>query len=402
MKVTPKGSHTPTRVQINFQAIRNLTSPDEKSNGIQTYFANVAVGEVLKLDTKDNLRSYIAEYNPKRRNGVHEAIRDTIDTSPDKFIVRNSGFTVTANDIDVDEGKKRITLTGASIINGAQSQGEIRRYFNEINDSDDDEEPSFHVRMEIIVDPDPRSVVDTAIARNTQSPVKSISQAGARGHLDELEQEVRKKFPKLSIRKNETDIGDDIIDTERLLQWTRLLMPESVSGNSSDAEKLRAYKNRQQCLSDFSTWFETKKTDPLAKTKYDFTVHMAPHAIREFKHWESHQAWNGQHIWEETKKGGRATRRDATGRIYWVAPGIIYPILGALSEFANKDAETGKWKLDRPSVFRENTMIKHAVRQFRSHESDPMAMGRSSAAYDALRTYTSTLMDAIRESEDEA
>ncbi len=44
-------------------------------------------------------------------------------------------------------------------------------------------EPPFFVRAEIVVDPDLEEVVETAIARNTATAVKSISQAGARGHL---------------------------------------------------------------------------------------------------------------------------------------------------------------------------------------------------------------------------
>ena len=84
----------------------------------------------------------------------------------------------------------------ASVINGAQSQGEIRRWIERTyGEVPSNEDSPFYVRAEIIVDPDGQEVVETAIARNTATPVKSISQAGARGHLDELEKSIRRYIP---------------------------------------------------------------------------------------------------------------------------------------------------------------------------------------------------------------
>jgi hypothetical protein len=304
---------------------------------------------------------------------------------------------IAASDADVDDNKKTIRLKEASIINGAQSQGEIRRWVEEQygeSGADEDEEPPFYVRAEIIVDPDSEEIVETAIARNTATPVKSISQAGARGHLEDLEKSIARAHPDIKIRKSETEEG--VYDTRKILQYTRLLMPREVSGNDTAAEKLRPYKNPEQCLSDFSEWFEEKGKNPDALTKYQFTVQIAPFAISEYAYWESHPAWNGHHIWDETKKGGRACRRDENNRIVWVSPGLIFPILGAMSEFAEKDA-SGKWKIAKPTLFKPGEMVARAVKQFRSIDSDPMQMGRSSGVYDALRIYPSTLVEVMRE-----
>ena len=231
-------------------------------------------------------------------------------------------------------------------------------------------EVPFYVRAEIIVDPDPDQVVETAIARNTASPVKSISQAGARGHLDDLEKSIKKIHPQINIRKSETD--ENVYDTRRILQYTRLLMPYSVSQNESPAERLRAYKNPEQCLTDFSYWRDSKS--PESRRKYAFTVHMAPYAISEYEYWERHEAWNGHHIWDKTKKGGRACRRDDTGKIVWVSPGLVFPILGAMSEFV-EEKSPGRWVISKPEVFNPEDMIAGAVEQFRNLRSDPMQIG---------------------------
>ncbi len=153
---------------------------------MKSFFVNLPAFEILKLDTKENLRAYSAEHGPRKRNLVHAAIRETIETEPQRFITRNSGFAIAASEVEVDDNKKTIWLRDASIINGAQSQGEIKTWVRDMFGEEMPEgytEPPFFVRAEIVVDPDLEEVVETAIARNTATAVKSISQAGARGHL---------------------------------------------------------------------------------------------------------------------------------------------------------------------------------------------------------------------------
>jgi AIPR protein len=247
-----KGSHAPASVTLHYQLIRNTTSPDEAFTGVKSFVANLPAFEILKLNMKENLRAYIAGYNPRKRNAVHDAIRSTIEQEPERFITRNSGFVITASSIDVDDNKKVMRLVEPSIINGAQSQGEVKLFVEQQYQNDDDwdiNNPPFYVRAEFIIDDDEGEVTETAIARNTATPVKSISQAGARGHLDDLEKSIQKKLPHIHIRKSETDI--DMYDTRKILQYARLLMPVEVSENSSAAERLRAYKNPEQCLTDF-------------------------------------------------------------------------------------------------------------------------------------------------------
>ena len=394
------GSHTPSSVQLSYQLLRNTTSPDEAQGGVKSFVANLAAFEILKLDTKENLRSYIAEYSQKRRNRVHLAIRTTIEEAPERFITRNSGFVISASDIVVNDSEKTIQLTQPSIINGAQSQGEIKSWVRDTfgDKPSGDEEPPFFVRAEIIVDPDQQQVVETAIARNNATQVKSISQAGARGHLDDLEASVQTRHPNIKIAKKETDLG---YDTRKILQYTRLLMPANVSQNDSAAEKLRAYKNPEQCLSDFSNWYMDKDRDSDARAKYDFTVQMAPFAIEEYAYWERHESWTGKYVWEQTG-AGRACRRDKkTNRIVWVSPGLIFPIMGAMSEFVT-ETSPGHWTISKPPSFKPAVMIAQAVAQFRGVASDPMQMGRNANAYDALRIYPATLIEVMRDVEQAA
>jgi hypothetical protein len=91
---------------------------------------------------------------------------------------------------------------------------------------------------------------------------------------------------------------------------------------------------------------------------------------------------------------GRAVRRDTTtNKIVWVSPALQFPLMGALSEFAV--CKKSGWRIEKPSLFDESEMIQRAVDQFRAHRNEPMLMGRSVAAYDALRIYPQTLVQVL-------
>ena len=380
--------------QIKYQLIRNVTSPEEKKNGVKTYFLNVPANQLADLGTSENLRSYIAEHSARRRNAVHKAIESTILNEPERFINRNSGITITCSDLELDDDAKVVTLTDASIINGAQTQGEIIRYLNEIEEDEDEwADAGFHVRVEINIDPSHDSVVETAIARNSATSVKSISQAGARGHLDELNEIVKKATGK-GIRISETDI--DVHDTFHVLRCARLLMPKSVSGATGSTEVLKPYMNKAKCLEEFSDWYKNRKSDPAAKAKYDFTLSIAVTAMREYESWETSEFWNGQRIWEQTQKGGRTCKRDKAGNIVWMSPGIMYPLMSSMSEFVVQD-DKGRWTIKKPKQFKPSQMVDKTAEEFRRNASAPMLMGRNPSAYSTIRTYPATLMELLED-----
>jgi len=66
------------RVALNYDIIRNMTSPEEKANDARSYFANVPIVELLKLDTDANLRDYIPDHPGKQRTQAHKAIDQTL------------------------------------------------------------------------------------------------------------------------------------------------------------------------------------------------------------------------------------------------------------------------------------------------------------------------------------
>jgi hypothetical protein len=258
------------------------------------------------------------------------------------------------------------------------------------------------VRAEIVMEPQRDQIVEIAIARSTATAVKSVSQAGARGYLTDLKEAIERAFPGETLQMSETDMVG--LNTQALLQWTRLLMPLKLLQIGAVTARNFAYKQGGKCLADFSDWAHDAKSDPGAKKFYDFTVQMGPIAVSEYRYWEQHDSWNGHRLHEYGKKsekphGGRPVRRDrATGKVTWVAPGILFPIMSALSAFVQQ--KNGHWVLEKPRVsFKEDELVRRAVQQFRSDtvDRDVAMMGRSESCYDALSIYTETIADVLAE-----
>ena len=374
-------------VQLKYESIRNLTSSDEKKHGTQTYFANIPAREILKLHTEANLRDYIPRHPGRQRTAAHRAIYDTLENRPDRFIILHGGFTLCALGITVDDKEKLVTLTNGSIINGAQSQGEVQRYFD-LCQEDDVEPAEFLVRTEFIVETDESFVTDTAIARNNNLKVKDLSKAGKKHLFDEMQKSFQRVYPDLKLRMSESQTEDEFIDTEKLLQIITVLMPPELIGSSPSAHsKLKAYKNKAQCLVDYANAYHDRKEDPDAAMRYKFFVEIAPFAWREYHHWRHHRDFEGKRLFE----GKKCIKRDKKSRQITVADGIIFPILGAMSLFVNKGG-SDKWTLLKPSLFEDQELIEAAIEQLRSVDSNPMLMGRTIGIYESLLLLPKTLL----------
>jgi hypothetical protein len=372
-------------VQLRFESLRNLTSPDEKKNGTRTYFANLPAAEILKLDTVENLRQYIPELRPAKRNPVHEAIGQTIRDNPDEFIVLNSGFTICSADCVVNEDKKEIRLGNSSLINGAQSQGEIKHYLAECEQKGEPPQ-EFFVRAEIIVIDEPEFITEVAIARNTATKVSELAQAGKRRKFDDLAASFVKVFPDAKLRKSDTD-PIDTIDTERVLQLCAALAPQELIGEDKFiSSKLKAYKNKAQCRMDFEKAHDEvhafdnpdKLKDPRLLELYQYYIDMAPYAWEAYQNYRTHPAWKGKRLRRDTKAVKRKPNQEIT-----IADGLVFPMVSALSLFVKK--RNGHWTLVKPPVFRDEMLVEAAVEQFREAcSSNPIVMGRSAGAYQSL------------------
>ncbi len=371
-----------TKVRLQYVKIRDVSTKHEDENGAATYVAVLPAEEILKLSTDGNLRSYIPGHPGKKRNLVHKAIGNTIRGQPDRFSQLNSGFLIGASSIEVDDAKKTMLLSEPSINNGAQSQGEIRLYFEECERNSRAPE-AFSIRCEISVEPDIAMRTDIAVARNTATKIQDISKAGKHGYFQDLGLSFKKVFPERKLATSETDVEEEFVDTRTLLQVLWALMPEELMPNNrrSIESRMKAYKNAAYCLQDFIAVHDNQSSDPDQKARYEYFVDMAGQAWKAYDHWKCHADWNGKRLIEKLKQ---AVRED--GEIKEVSDGILFPILVALSQFVSK--KNGHWKLEYPKLFNDEDMLLAARRQLYQHQGRPMLMGRSGSAYEALLLLT--------------
>lgn len=377
--VRPHKSHN-----LPFYSVRNITCPEDAANDRKTYVGYAPVRAIQDLPTDKDVRDYLLELegrDRRRPTQVHRAIEDTLKNTPDNFSVLNSGIVIVAHECTVDEKEKMLVLTNPSIINGAQTQGVIKDFFADVEGY----EANPHVKFEVIVTKDDNLIAEISIARNFQNDVMSLSIAGRRGQLDELEKAVQAVNPESRLQKSETQkFSDDYVKTERLLQVITALIPEELWPKGKEFSKVYAYSAKAKCLREFQELYKLAKNEEAedhkwAKNLYQFYLDIAAQA------WELHEKWKTHSSFEGT--GLRSIRRER-GTIIEVPDGIVFPILASLSAFAQK-SKTG-WSIRVPAIFTDDELIRNAKTVYMDIAAhNPNVMGKSKSCYASLYQITS-------------
>jgi hypothetical protein len=387
--VNHAGNSARSVLPFPYFSFRNISCPEDTANSRKVFAGRAPAPSILQLPTDENVREYLVDAEGKQRHkksDVHRAIEDTILNYPDKFCVLNSGVVIVARACEADEQRKVLKLTGPSIINGAQTQGVLRDTFDELT-ANNEELPEIHVTFELIVSEDDSLIAETSIARNYQNDVKAVSIAGRLGQLDDLEASLQKKLPGVKLRKKETELSDEYISSENLLQVITALIPESLWFKPTDGgspNKVYTYSQRAKCLKDFQEIYQKahdRKDAEHQKYKdiYQFFLDIAGDAYTLHSKWKTHQGFQGT--------GLRSLEREGR-KIVEVPDGIVFPILASLSAFAVKTPQG--WAIKPPREFRDQELIsaaKAALFEMAAH--NPQTMGKSRACYSHLYQITS-------------
>ena len=212
----------------------------------------------------------------------------------------------------------------------------------------------------------------------------TISIAGRRGQLDELEEALQAKIPGSKLQKSETKLSDDYVKTERLLQVITALIPRELWPANKDFNKVYAYSMKAKCLKEFQEVYEQAKDQghpnhENASALYKFYLDIAAEALELYEKWKSHPSFKGT--------GLRSIER-VDGEIKEVPDGIIFPLLASLAAFAKK-AKNG-WTIAPPDLFTDDELIRTAKSVYMDiANSNPWNMGKSRSCYAALYQITS-------------
>lgn len=365
---------------FHYVTCRHISASEDEEQGRKIYTGHAPTSSVLNLEDNENVREYLVDAKGKQKRSptlVHQAIRKTLQDQPDQFSVLNSGMVIVARGATVDDKAKLIQLERPSIINGSQTQGELRRYFERANGNP---EVVPNIKFEIIVTSDVDLIAEISIARNFQNDVRAISIAGRRGQLDDLELAIQKYYPDAKLRKSETDLTVDgeFLDTEKLIQVIFALLPDAMMkmlDQADPANKVFTYSQKTRCLKLFQRLVEDGPVDV-----YQCCLDLAPVAWSLYETWKSHQGFRGTRI--------RSIERE-DGAIVEVPDGVIFPILAAHSAFVRLDKKSNVWKVEKPKVFDDSELIaaaKQAYMDIAGH--NPQSMGKSKACYSTLITIT--------------
>lgn len=290
---------------------------------------------------------------------------------------------IVSRGFDADEQNKVLLLDRPSIINGAQTQGTLIDVFDRLR-LGNSKLPEMHITFEIIVTQDEGLIAEVSIARNFQNDVMTISIVGRLKQLDELEASLKNKYPFAKLRKSETELSDDYIASEKLLQVLTALVPDSLwTKSDSSANKVYTYSQKTKCLKDFQEIYEKAK-DPKDKDHlkfkelYQFFLDMASEGWDLYQRWKTHQGFQGT--------GLRSIEREGR-QVVDVPDGIIFPIISSLSAFATKTSSG--WKIKPPTQFKDEDLIESAKTVYMEiADSNPQTMGKSKACYSSLLQLT--------------
>lgn len=392
-KVTTKSASK--TLNFPFYSVRHITCPEDQGNERKVYVGYTPVAAVIALPTDEDVRDYILEAEgrqPKRPTQVHRAIQDTLENTPHNFSVLNSGVVIVARGCEINENDKMLVLKNPSIVNGAQTQGIIRDFVNSLKRGSN-EKPDLpaHVKFEVIVTDNDDLIAEISIARNFQNDVMTLSIAGRRGQLDELEKSLQNHLPEKRLQKSETKLSDDYVKTERLLQVITALIPEEIWPKGKEFNKVYTYSMKAKCLKEFQALY-VKAKDPTHPENrqsvelYQFYLDIAADALDIYESWKTHQGFQGTGL-RSIEREGREIRE--------VPDGIIFPIISSLSAFAKRTKDG--WKIEPPTRFRDEVIIgaaKSAYINIAFH--NPWNMGKNKACYAYLHQITSIFKELSR------
>lgn len=379
-------SRSSKAITLPYSCIRNISSPEDTNCGRRVLVGQIPITSIIDIPTNENVREYLLEAEGKLRrrpSQVHRAILNTLRNDPENFTVLNSGLVIVAREAQVDDKNFTITLTKSSIINGSQTQGVVRDFLSELA-RNNEAPPKIHVKFELIVTDDDDLIAETSIARNFQNNVMAISIIGRLGQLDELEKSIQKRRPDIKLRMSETQLSDDYIDTEKLLQVLIALIPPQLwptESEQDDPNKVFAYSQKTKCLKFFQDIHvqATEHQDETSLALYKFFLDIAPTAYDLYHQWKSHQGFQGTRIWSIQRDGRE---------IVDIPDGIIFPILASLSAFMKKSGKS--WKYSPPEKFNDEEIVKVAKQAYQQiAKSNPQTMGKTKACYSMIYQITS-------------
>ncbi len=181
-----------------------------------------AVSDVRDTIFEGNVRYY----NPKTE--VTQAIRETLTTNPENFILYNNGVTILTESANFNSPNKTFTLNSASIINGAQTVGSILDVLDSMQDKSKFEKSPILLRILEIKDTT-GWINNIVYSLNTQTKMFTAYSISNDLRLKELQKEINEhtvyfleiKYNEFESMRHKPDFNKlkkNKLDSEKMIQ----------------------------------------------------------------------------------------------------------------------------------------------------------------------------------------
>lgn len=184
-----------------------------------TYFGLIQLKELVDLHKKHdkalydkNIRTFLGH-----KTDVNKSIRQTLSVNPKEFIYLNNGVTLLCQEIEpkgsnrTNLGKKKLKVSGLSVINGAQTIASAARFHEENSDADISE-----ARVSItIIKTSANGEFGKSVtrARNHQNPISLLNFVA----LDDEQERLRRELALLHIHyAYKAEVADNKADPKRI------------------------------------------------------------------------------------------------------------------------------------------------------------------------------------------
>ena len=134
-----------------------------------------------------NVRDYLGIVRSERN--INNGIKTTASVTPDRFWIYNNGITVLVNNFEIEpgtDGETVLKLSGAGIVNGAQTTGALAT----LSDTDAPGIDDTRVLTRFVKCEDPEVLGDIIKFNNTQNKVEAADFRSK----DEVQERLRKEF----------------------------------------------------------------------------------------------------------------------------------------------------------------------------------------------------------------
>lgn len=358
---------------------RNVTSHDQRGKvegKVEVYHGVFSSDQVLKFSSALNVRESYG------RGSVHKAIMDTLDETPDRFRYLNGGITVVSKSIITREHGNSLEISfshDASIINGTQTQGALRKYHGYDEDSEkcENDVPPVDVDVTVIVTTDEDLMTDITVARNVQNKVKDLSVFGRQGAFNDLNSALQKAGSFFELSTSETDKGT--YETGKALQLAFAIMPEEFWNKNLPKVKCSRpiiYSSKNKWMKLFGETIATPKDDKTRELK-KFITDILPATLELYENAKKAQYWRLKY-WQTT-----GVVKNDDGSVKSVKDGYMFPFVVAHSLFVNQD-ENGNWKIDLPDGYAPEKIVQ-AIKDIYDKDADELKnvqlFGKNALAY---------------------